>query len=276
MAKDLVKLKVLLLGEGGVGKTSLIRRFVVDQYSDDYIMTIGAKVSKKGLSLGRPPHDVDVVLQIWDVFGQRGYGGVHEIAVEGSHGVFLVYDLTREETRRAAEDYWMPMVWRLAGKVPMILVGNKLDLVEDRIRAREYLYYLSQKHAFPGVLTSAKTGDHVEEAFHILADMALGGWRVPTKRVALVTPPQEPVERFIRAADKIMTDFCYRLGGVEIGMPIAKRQLEGAGVDMRAPTEDTLRVFVDRLGSVERDFLNPEDIDANRKRRIAWLDGTEL
>ena len=271
MHKELVKTKILLLGDGGVGKTSMIRRFVLDQYSDDYIMTIGAKVSKMGLTLGRPPFEVDMVMQIWDVFGQRGYGGVHEIAVEGAHGVLLVYDITREDTRRSAEEYWMPMVWRLAGRIPMALVGNKLDLAEDRIRAREYLYYLTQKHSAPGILTSAKTGEHIEEAFRILADKALEASRVPTKRVALVTPPQEPVERLVRVADKIMTDFCYRLGGVETGMPIAKRQLERAGVDIRAPTEDTLRAFVDRLSAVERDFLNPEETEANRERRLGWL-----
>ncbi|MGQ0798075.1 MAG: Rab family GTPase [Methanobacteriota archaeon] len=275
MHKELVKTKILLLGDGGVGKTSLIRRFVLDQYSDEYIMTIGAKVSKKGLTLGRPPFEVDMVMQIWDVFGQRGYGGVHEIAVEGAHGVLLVYDITREDTRRSTEEYWMPMVWRLAGRIPMVLVGNKFDLAEDRIRAREYLYYLTQKHTAAGVLTSAKTGENVEDAFRILADKALEASRLPTKRVALVTPPQEPVERLVRVADKLMTDFCYRLGGVETGMPIAKRQLERAGVDIRAPTEETLRAFVDRLSAVESDFLSPEDIESNRARRLGWLEGKD-
>lgn len=275
MPKELFKSKILLLGDGGVGKTSLIRRFVLEQYSDEYIMTIGAKISKKGITLGRPPFEVDMVMQIWDVFGQRGYGGVHEIAVEGAHGVLLVYDLTREDTRRSVEDYWMPMVWRLAGRIPMVLVGNKLDLIEDRVHAREYLYYLTQKHSSAGILTSAKTGERVEEAFRVLAEKALEDARHPTRRVALVTPPQEPVERLIRVADKVMTDFCYRLGGVEAGMPIAKRQLELAEVDIRVPSEGALAKFIERLSTVERDFLNPEDIEANRERRLAWLSGRD-
>lgn len=270
-----LKSKILLLGDGAVGKTSLVRRFVLDQYSDDYIKTVGAKVSKKGLTLGTNPHEVDLTMQIWDVLGQKGYGGVHEIAVDGAQGVLLVYDLTREETRRSMEEYWMPMIWRLAGRIPMVLVGNKLDLAEDRVIAREYTYYLSQKYNAPGITTSAKTGDHVEDAFRQLGQLILESVGVPVKRVALVTPPQEPIDRLIRTADKIMTDFCYRLGSVEHGMPMVKKQFEVAGVDTRAPTMEGLRKAIDRLAAVEEDFMMPDEIAANRARRIAWLEGQE-
>jgi len=275
MRPSSMKTKILLLGDGEVGKTSLVRRFVLDQYSDDYIKTIGAKVSKKGIILGAPPNEVDLVMQIWDVLGQKGYGGVHEIAVEGAQGVLLVYDLTREDTRRSAEEYWMPMIWRLAGRIPMAIVGNKLDLVEDRVMAREYLYYLSQKYSVPSVATSAKTGEHVEESFRELGRRILDAAGTPARRVALVTPPQEPVARTIRIADKIMTDFCYRLGSVEHGMPIVKKQFERAGVDVRTPTTEALRSAIDLLGTVEEDFMSPEETAANRARRIAWLDGSD-
>src|SRR3990170_863089 len=234
MPGEAFKAKVLLLGDGGVGKTSLIRRFVVDQYSDNYITTVGTKVSKRDVTLGQPPDEIDVILQIWDVLGQKGYGGVHETAVKGAQGVLLVYDLTREDTRRSMEEYWMPMVWRLAGRIPTALIGNKSDLLESKIPAHEYLYYLSEKYGAPALMTSAKTGDRVEETFHTLAERVLRSTRSQAQRVALVTPPQEPVDRFIRVADKIMTDFCYRMGGVETGMPMVKRQFERAGVDVRA------------------------------------------
>jgi len=276
MPRDALKAKILLLGDGAVGKTSLIRRFVVDQYSDNYITTIGTKISKKDVILGRPPHEIDVVMQIWDVLGQKGYGGVHETAVKGAQGVLLVYDLTREDTRRSMEEYWMPMVWRLAGRVPMVLVGNKSDLLEGRVHAHEYLYYLSQKFAAPSLMTSAKTGDRVDEAFRTLAERVVPTSRTQAPRLELVTPPQEPVDRLIRVADKIMTDFCYQMGGVETGMPIVKRQFERSGVDVRAPSEETLRAVIDRLAEVERDFKTTSEIETNRQRRTRWLGGDEL
>src|SRR5438128_12605107 len=78
MPRDPMKSKVVLLGDGGVGKTSLVRRFVVDQYSDDYITTVGTKVSKRSVSIGSPLAEVEMVMQIWDVVGPTGYGGVQE------------------------------------------------------------------------------------------------------------------------------------------------------------------------------------------------------
>src|SRR4030066_1533844 len=118
MTPELLKAKVLLPGDVAVWKTALNRRFAEDQYSDNYITTIGTKISKKDVTLGQFPREADMVMQIWDVLGQKGYGGVHETAVKGAQGVLLVYDVTREDTRRSMEEYWMPMVWRLAGKIP--------------------------------------------------------------------------------------------------------------------------------------------------------------
>ena len=90
MGADPMKTKIVLLGDGGVGKTSLIRRFVVDQYSDDYITTVGTKVFKRSLSLGHDAAEVEVSMQIWDVLGQKGYSGVQETAMKGAQGVLLV------------------------------------------------------------------------------------------------------------------------------------------------------------------------------------------
>ncbi|OGS49763.1 MAG: hypothetical protein A3K65_01750 [Euryarchaeota archaeon RBG_16_68_12] len=275
MLDDVMKAKVLLLGDGAVGKTSLIRRFVVDMYSDSYITTIGTKVSKKDVTVGRPPNVVDVIMQIWDVLGQKGYAGVQETAVKGAHGVLFVYDLTREDSRRSMEEYWMPMVWRLVGKVPMIIVGNKVDLLEERIGPHEYNYYLSEKYECPGVMTSAKTGEKVEQAFKVLGELVVEAAGIPIERVALVTPPQEVVDRLIRVADKIMTDFCYALGSVEAGMPVVKKQFERAEVDVKAPTPEKLRQVVEYLSEVERDFKTPEEIAANKERRLGWVAGRE-
>src|SRR2546422_5586381 len=71
-----------------------------------------------------------------------------------------------------------------------------------------------------------------------------------------------------------MTDFCYHLGGEETGMPIVKRQLGLAGLDVRAPTTDAIRTLIERLAVVEQDFKGPEEILSNRERRLDWLDRT--
>ena len=103
IATQFVKRKVLMVGEGGVGKTSLIRRFVVDKFSDDYIVTIGTKVTKKDLRIDVGARTVDLSLMIWDVLGQKGYRGIQAASFDSARGVLLVYDVTRPETRDSLE-----------------------------------------------------------------------------------------------------------------------------------------------------------------------------
>src|SRR5437879_11880982 len=84
MPREPMKSKVVLLGDGGVGKTSLVRRLVVDQYSDDYITTVGTKVSKRSLSLASALSEAGMVMQIWDGLAQKGYSGVPATALKGA------------------------------------------------------------------------------------------------------------------------------------------------------------------------------------------------
>src|SRR5436309_13623125 len=98
MVDDHVKRKILLLGDGAVGKTSLIRRFVVDKFSDDYITTIGTKVTKKDLRLESPGKATDMTLMIWEVLGQEGYRGIQESFLHGAKDALLVYDESRQRS----------------------------------------------------------------------------------------------------------------------------------------------------------------------------------
>src|SRR3972149_733291 len=107
MVDDHIKRKILLLGDGAVGKTSFIRRFVVDKFSDDYITTIGTKVTKKDLRIESPSKAVELTFMIWDVLGQKGYKNIQESAFQGSKGALLVYDVTRPETVVSLAEYWL-------------------------------------------------------------------------------------------------------------------------------------------------------------------------
>ncbi len=271
MSPELLKAKVLLLGDGAVGKTSLIRRFVVDQFSDDYITTVGAKVSKKDITVVNEGKQVEMVMQIWDVLGQRGYAGVQETALKGAKGALMVYDITRDDTRRSLEDYWVPMLWRLVGKIPIVFVGNKVDLMDDRVKAHELLGYLKQRYDASGLLSSAKTGEHVEDAFSNLGlEMVQNVGRTPIK-VALPTLPQDSIDWLIAIADRIMVDFCAQMGSVDAGMPVVKRQFELAEVDVKAPSKESLLKVIEQLAEVEKDFKSLDEVEVNKKRRLLWL-----
>src|SRR5439155_26164347 len=128
MVDDHIKRKILLLGDGAVGKTSLIRRFVVDKFSDEYITTIGTKVTKKDLQIESPSKATDMTFMIWDVLGQKGYRGIQESSFQGAKGALLVYDVTRAETAERLHEYWIRDFLSVTVLIPIVLVANKVDL----------------------------------------------------------------------------------------------------------------------------------------------------
>jgi small GTP-binding protein len=160
--------KVCLIGDGAVGKTSLVRRYVLDVFSDDYISTFGAKVSKKVLNYG----DVELTLMIWDVLGQKNGASMHSAYFSGANGAFVVCDGTRQETVDGLNT-WYKEFSQVAGKVPVIPLINKCDL-PTRV-SKESLDSLAKVIGHDFRRTSARTGEGVEEAFMYLGKMVMGG-----------------------------------------------------------------------------------------------------
>ena len=267
---ELHKSKVLLLGDGAVGKTSLIKRFVVDQFGDDYITTIGTKVTKKELTITDGGTTHLVALTIWDVLGQQGYSAVQTSAFQGARGVLLIYDVTRSETRESLERYWIPRVREVIGSVASIVAGNKVDLADDRAAAQEDLEHLAGKYAMPHFLTSAKTGEKVEEAFTKLGKAGIGAVEAPLEALggSLVSARTDPL---VAVADRVMMDFAREFGGIEGAMPIIKTQATKAGLDVRAPSKEAIRRFIDYLQEIERGFRPANTAAQNHSRRAAWL-----
>jgi small GTP-binding protein len=266
-----IKAKVVLLGDGAVGKTSLIRRFVTDHFSDGYLATVGTKVTKKDLEVGTGSNRMPMVMTIWDILGQKGYAGVQESAVKGGQAVLLVYDVTRDESWKSLEEYWIPIVWRLVGKVPLVFAGNKADLHPDRAYTADVLGYLEQKYDATGLLSSAKTGENVEQLFEALGSAVMATLEEAPERIAQPTPPTRAVDPLVAVSDKIMTDFCADFGGLETAMNVVRQQFEKAKVDVRAPTKDGLLKVIDLLSEVEKKTKPPHVVASIRLRRISWV-----
>jgi small GTP-binding protein len=162
------KAKICLVGEYQVGKTSLIRRYVKDEFDDKYLMTLGAKVSKKEIDVLVDGMAVRANLAIWDFMGQEGFRELFSDAYfSGARGILAVADLTRPSSLKALGP-WIESVRSVAGKVPMILAGNKADLVLDAAIPDAELAKFAAAYGCPCLRTSAKTGANVEQAFRIL------------------------------------------------------------------------------------------------------------
>jgi small GTP-binding protein len=168
MADEIV-VKICLLGDPAVGKTSLIRRFVLDQFSDNYLTTIGAKVLKKTVHIKTETADRDVTLMIWDLMGQKEYEFLQSTYYKGAQGALFVCDVTRKETLMNVRN-WMNGMERITGKVPALLAANKYDLPDKKVTDKDIKEF-SQDNSVDFFNTSAKSGDNVEAAFSKLASM---------------------------------------------------------------------------------------------------------
>ena len=165
-----MKTKVVLMGEGGVGKTSLIRRFVLNEYQDTYLHTLGTKVSKIALTV---PYGADVEVQmdmsIFDIMGQHGFRDlVRETYFHGAQALLAVCDVTRLDSLSALDE-WIPSALEIAGDVPVFILVNKKDLIDRRAFTEEQVQKVAEPFGAPWVMTSARTGEAVEDAFNALA-----------------------------------------------------------------------------------------------------------
>ncbi|MGQ0797874.1 MAG: Rab family GTPase [Methanobacteriota archaeon] len=164
------KSKVCLVGDMAVGKTSLLRRFVLNMFDDHYISTVGTKVSKKEVEVSPAGETARfrIEMAIWDIMGQPHMRQLLEDAYfNGARAVLAVVDITRRATFEGLR-HWVDSVGRVAGEVPWVLAVTKVDLMwAAQVRLEEIRQY-ADAYGFDYYLTSARTGENVENAFHRL------------------------------------------------------------------------------------------------------------
>jgi small GTP-binding protein len=168
------KYKLCLVGDGAVGKTSLIRKFVYDEFDDKYIVTFGTKTTKKVCSVPHPTSTLptEVTFLISDVMGQTDVKSIHDTYFYGAAGAIIVCDITRKETLLNLEN-WVDRIRHLVGEIPLIFLGNKSDLEHKAMFEYRDLEAVTEKFDLPCSMTSAKTGENVEESFRRLAELIL-------------------------------------------------------------------------------------------------------
>ncbi len=167
-----MKMKICLVGEAAVGKTSLIRRFVLDDFDDKYIQTLGTKVSKKEINTIHPdgggPLKVDMT--IWDIMGQKGFRELlKEAYFYGAKGIIAVCDVTRRSTLDDLDD-WIEGVYSVTGRIPIQFLANKFDLKDQGEFGESEIRQAARAYDSPSNFTSAKTGENVEAGFQSLAE----------------------------------------------------------------------------------------------------------
>ncbi len=159
--------KIVLVGDFSTGKTSLIRRFVDNQFSDRYLSTIGVKISRKKLNSG----DIEIQNLIWDIEGGTETKPLNTTYLMGAHGAIIVADLSRESTLERIQTY-IDMLEEKSLKIPFVIALNKCDLLENT----EMIFSkISEQYTEAGYisLTSAKSAEGVEGIFKSLTALMM-------------------------------------------------------------------------------------------------------
>ena len=162
-------LKVVLLGDAGVGKTSLVYRFIENRFSTDFKSTLGVNLLKRTLEIDGN----QVTIQIWDLGGQEAYKRLRKLYLDGASGALLVYDVTNATSFDHLSE-WFASFEENRRERPTVLIGNKVDLKDIRkISTAQGKALAAEKKCVEFIEASAKTGENVESAFHKLIRSAL-------------------------------------------------------------------------------------------------------
>jgi small GTP-binding protein len=158
--------KICLLGDASVGKTSLIRQFVENKFDDNYLTTIGVKISQKTLAF----NEDRLKMLIWDLAGEDRFHHMDNSYLQGASGAIIVCDITRGETLNCL-DHYAQKVRQINPQAALLFAANKVDLTENIFISEADMAGIAQGHDADYFMTSAKTGQNVEAAFRILGKL---------------------------------------------------------------------------------------------------------
>lgn len=160
MSKSIV-LKVLTGGDGGVGKTTLLHRYVEGKFSSETKMTIGVEFFLKELMID----DQKVLLQLWDFGGQERFRFLLKSYVIGARGALLMFDLTRAMSLERIPE-WVNICRKENPNLPILFLGSKADIADDMNISKDYIMsYKDEFNLYDYLEVSSKTGNNVESAF---------------------------------------------------------------------------------------------------------------
>ncbi|MFX1502392.1 MAG: Rab family GTPase [Promethearchaeota archaeon] len=160
-----ILLKVITCGEGGVGKTTLLHRYIEGVFLADTRLTIGVEFFLKEIEV----EGKKILLQIWDFGGQDHFRPLLKTYAVGARGALLLFDLTRMSSLEQI-DQWINICQPDDTKIPIMLIGTKLDLKEEIMINDDYISYYKDEYNFLEFLKiSSKTGENVDLVFELLA-----------------------------------------------------------------------------------------------------------
>lgn len=162
--------KVIVLGDGAVGKTSIVHRYVTDKFQKRYTATIGVDILNKTLKVTKEVTDYEVNLNLWDIGGQDSFKLVRGKFYKQAIAALLIFDVTNKRSFENLEAWIKEAIENVEQQIPFVMVGNKIDLADSRSVSTEEIQKKAKELGIALVIeTSAVTGEGIEQAFNYLA-----------------------------------------------------------------------------------------------------------
>ena len=163
--KTLLTLKLLIIGDSRVGKTSLLLNYVEKIFPEAHISTLGVEYKEKEII----KDNYIIRLQIWDTAGEERFRSITKSIYRNANGILFVCDITNRESFKNIKN-WIKDADNVDKDIKGIIIGNKIDLDNERVVSVEDLEEIGKKYNMPFIETSAKTGMNVNKCFEVLID----------------------------------------------------------------------------------------------------------
>ena len=164
------KLKIVIVGDSGVGKTNLIRRFIANEFNINSKATVGVEFSSKAFKI----NDKIFKIEMWDTAGQERYKSMTAAYYKGAKGALIVYDTTNARSFENVEKWLSEIKEKSSKDIKLIIIGNKIDLKESKAVTTEQALSKAKELGSPLMETSALDSTNVKEAFYdLLKEMYL-------------------------------------------------------------------------------------------------------
>lgn len=183
MAQETPEFKLILVGDGGVGKTTFVKRHLTGAFEKKYVATLGVEVHP----LKFPTSFGDIKFNVWDTAGQEKYGGLRDGYYIQGECAIIMFDVTSRITYKHVPNWHRDLV-RVCDTIPIVLVGNKVDIKERKVKAKQVIFH--RKKNLPYYDISAKSNYHFEKPFLWLARKLSGKQNLSFVAMPALQPPE--------------------------------------------------------------------------------------
>ena len=158
------KLKVVIVGDSGVGKSNLIKRFTTNEFNEHSKATVGVEFLSRSYKI----NDKIFKIEMWDTAGQERYKAITSAYYKGAKGAFVVYDITRKTSFESIDRWVNDLTAAADKKITIVVIGNKCDLEDQRQITKEQGEEKSAKLEVAFLETSALSGENLDKAFELM------------------------------------------------------------------------------------------------------------